>query len=76
MSSVENISNTLFDQKSPVHQEIGSPGGDNIPTHRLNWPRGWVSENIWQCIVLTTNGGFWMVEKFILEGLLPKGSEF
>ena len=40
MSSVETISDTLFDQKSAVHQEIGSPGGDNIPTHRLNWPRG------------------------------------
>ena len=26
-----NISNTLFNQSSPVHREAGFPGGDNIP---------------------------------------------
>ena len=47
-----NISNTLFDQKSPVHREAKFPRVDrqtdivtDIATYRLNWPRGRVSEN-------------------------------
>ena len=40
----------LFGQRSPVHQEAWSPGGDNdiqqtaMATYRLNWPKGRFSE--------------------------------
>ena len=44
-----NISNTLFDQRSSVHQEAWFSGGDNlkhtdIATYKLNLPRGRISE--------------------------------
>ena len=44
-----NISNTLFNQKSPVHREPGFPGGDkqtNMETLRLNQHRKKISEKV------------------------------
>ena len=33
MVELANISNTLFDKKSPVHLETEYPGGDNMQTN-------------------------------------------
>ena len=45
-----NISNTFFDQKSPIRREARFPGGDNlqqtdIATYWLILPIGWFKEN-------------------------------
>ena len=53
-NSVTNLSNTLFNQKSPVHQVPGATGRGrqkndkqtDIATCRLNQPKGQFSENV------------------------------
>ena len=44
-----NISDTLFNQESPLHRELGFPGEDkqtNMVTYRLNQPRNKFSEKV------------------------------
>ena len=48
------ISNTLFDQKSPVHRDTGFPGGDeqtdnrqtDIATYKLNFLCSQINQNV------------------------------
>ena len=55
--NISNISDTLLDQKSPVHQEPRFPGGDkqtDIATYRPNRPRADRVKIVLRLIVLTS----------------------